>query len=91
MFFSLGNYFTHNDYFMNNKHVGWIWEKGKHNKMIFYERQKRQDCAYCWWDLINQKIWLMTQTPVLNSLANIISPKRDSMTQFQSLGPSKLS
>lgn len=56
MFFSLGNYLTHNDYWTNKRHVGWMWEKGKSTEIICYERQKRQNCAYRWWDLCQKNL-----------------------------------
>lgn len=74
MFFSLGDYLTHNSYRMEN--VDWIWIKQNRTKqengeMIWYERQKRQNCAYRWWGLC-QTFWLMnTQTSAL-TLLNLI-------------------
>lgn len=44
MFFSLGNYLTHNGYWVNERHDGWTWKDGKH-------LENRQNCAYRWWDL----------------------------------------
>lgn len=37
---------------------------------------------------ISVKYVVMTQTPVL--ISTLLSPKRDSLTQFQPVGPSKL-
>lgn len=74
MFFSLGDYFTHNGYWTNKRHVGWMWEKGKITEMICYERQNRDKIVLIVGGISVKTIWLMTQTPVLVLLNYIINP-----------------
>lgn len=35
MFFSLGNYLTHNGYWVNERHDGWTWKDGRNVEIIW--------------------------------------------------------